>query len=84
MAEALQQEVIGDDIHVSLIFPPDTETPGFAEGLKSNFISTLFMSCMIYSAHHVFLCTHFYHLANIFGGIQTLRNSSLALKSMLC
>ncbi|KAL3505872.1 hypothetical protein ACH5RR_031254 [Cinchona calisaya] len=34
MAEALQQEVIGDDIHVSLIFPPDTETPGFAEENK--------------------------------------------------
>nr|GLL42301.1 3-dehydrosphinganine reductase TSC10A-like isoform X2 [Ipomoea trifida]GMD66473.1 3-dehydrosphinganine reductase TSC10A-like [Ipomoea batatas]GMD70711.1 3-dehydrosphinganine reductase TSC10A-like [Ipomoea batatas] len=34
MAEALQQEIIGDDIHVSLIFPPDTETPGFAEENK--------------------------------------------------
>ncbi|XP_031111083.1 3-dehydrosphinganine reductase TSC10A-like [Ipomoea triloba] len=34
MAEALQQETIGDDIHVSLIFPPDTETPGFAEENK--------------------------------------------------
>ncbi|KAJ8563576.1 hypothetical protein K7X08_032028 [Anisodus acutangulus] len=31
LAEALQQEVIGENIHVSLIFPPDTETPGFAE-----------------------------------------------------
>ncbi|CAK9318614.1 unnamed protein product [Citrullus colocynthis] len=31
LAEALQQEVIGDDIHISLIFPPDTDTPGFAE-----------------------------------------------------
>ncbi|KAF2288794.1 hypothetical protein GH714_014171 [Hevea brasiliensis] len=31
LAEALQQEVIADDIHVSLIFPPDTETPGLAE-----------------------------------------------------
>ncbi|GMH08405.1 hypothetical protein Nepgr_010245 [Nepenthes gracilis] len=31
LAEALQQEVITDDIHVSLIFPPDTETPGFEE-----------------------------------------------------
>lgn len=30
MAEALQQEVIGYDIHVSLIFPPDTDTPGLA------------------------------------------------------
>ncbi|KAJ0798868.1 putative 3-dehydrosphinganine reductase [Helianthus annuus] len=27
LAEALQQEVIADDIHVSLIFPPDTDTP---------------------------------------------------------
>lgn len=35
MAEALQQEVIAEDIHVSLIFPPDTETPGFVEGWLS-------------------------------------------------
>ncbi|GAB2266519.1 hypothetical protein Dimus_001523 [Dionaea muscipula] len=34
LAEALQQEVIADDIHVSLIFPPDTETPGLAEENK--------------------------------------------------
>uniref|UniRef100_A0A6N2M1W8 Uncharacterized protein n=1 Tax=Salix viminalis TaxID=40686 RepID=A0A6N2M1W8_SALVM len=27
LAEALQQEVIGDNIHVSLVFPPDTKTP---------------------------------------------------------
>lgn len=33
MAESLQQEVITDNIHISLIFPPDTETPGLAEGL---------------------------------------------------
>ncbi|KAK4478041.1 hypothetical protein RD792_017306 [Penstemon davidsonii] len=33
LAEALQQEVIADNIHVSLIFPPDTETPGLAEAL---------------------------------------------------
>lgn len=33
LAEALQQEVIGDDIHISLIFPPDTDTPGLAEGI---------------------------------------------------
>lgn len=32
LAEALQQEVIAQDIHVSLIFPPDTDTPGLAEG----------------------------------------------------
>ncbi|KAG6431101.1 hypothetical protein SASPL_109176 [Salvia splendens] len=31
LAEALQHEVIADNIHLSLIFPPDTETPGFAE-----------------------------------------------------
>ncbi|CAI0559822.1 unnamed protein product [Linum tenue] len=35
MAEALQHEVIADDIHVSLIFPPDTETPGLAEETKT-------------------------------------------------
>ncbi|GAA0162275.1 reductase [Lithospermum erythrorhizon] len=34
MAEALQQEVIGYDIHVSLIFPPDTDTPGLVEENK--------------------------------------------------
>lgn len=34
-AEALQQEVIADDIHVSLIFPPDKDTPGLAKGLTS-------------------------------------------------
>lgn len=33
LAEALQQEVIADDIHVSLIFPPDTDTPGLVEGV---------------------------------------------------
>ncbi|KAL6535327.1 hypothetical protein OROMI_026701 [Orobanche minor] len=31
LAEALQQEIIAEDIHVSLIFPPDTETPGLLE-----------------------------------------------------
>ncbi|KAJ7954933.1 3-dehydrosphinganine reductase [Quillaja saponaria] len=34
LAEALQHEVIGDNIHVSLIFPPDTETPGLLEENK--------------------------------------------------
>ncbi|XP_024194886.1 3-dehydrosphinganine reductase TSC10A isoform X2 [Rosa chinensis] len=34
LAEALQQEVIADDIHVSLIFPPDTDTPGLTEETK--------------------------------------------------
>ncbi|KAJ6357594.1 hypothetical protein OIU78_005440 [Salix suchowensis] len=34
LAEALQQEVIGDNIHVSLVFPPDTETPGLVEENK--------------------------------------------------
>lgn len=34
MAESLQQEVITDNIHISLIFPPDTETPGLAEEEK--------------------------------------------------
>lgn len=38
LAEALQHEIIADDIHVSLIFPPDTDTPGLAEGEKINFI----------------------------------------------
>ncbi|XP_056161578.1 3-dehydrosphinganine reductase TSC10A-like [Syzygium oleosum] len=34
LAEALQQEIIADDIHVSLVFPPDTDTPGLAEENK--------------------------------------------------
>ncbi|CAH9146246.1 unnamed protein product [Cuscuta epithymum] len=34
LAEALQQEVIAHDIHVSLIYPPDTDTPGLAEESK--------------------------------------------------
>ncbi|GMY27503.1 3-dehydrosphinganine reductase TSC10A-like isoform X2 [Fagus crenata] len=34
LAEALQQELIADDIHVSLIFPPDTDTPGLVEETK--------------------------------------------------
>ncbi|KAL9999223.1 putative 3-dehydrosphinganine reductase [Helianthus debilis subsp. tardiflorus] len=32
LAEALQQEVIADDIHISLIFPPERNTPGLAKG----------------------------------------------------
>ncbi|OMP06450.1 Short-chain dehydrogenase/reductase SDR, partial [Corchorus capsularis] len=35
LAEALQQEVISDDIHLSLIFPPVTETPGLEEAMKT-------------------------------------------------
>ncbi|CAA7395539.1 unnamed protein product [Spirodela intermedia] len=34
LAESLQQELIGHNVHVSLVFPPDTETPGFAEEVK--------------------------------------------------
>ncbi|CAN6246440.1 unnamed protein product [Urochloa humidicola] len=34
LGEALQHEVITDNIHVSLIFPPDTETPGLEEEHK--------------------------------------------------
>ncbi|TYH72409.1 hypothetical protein ES332_D05G253500v1 [Gossypium tomentosum] len=32
LAEALQQEVLENNIHLSLIFPPVTETPGFEQG----------------------------------------------------
>ncbi|KAL4559312.1 hypothetical protein LXL04_031450 [Taraxacum kok-saghyz] len=35
LAEALQHEVISDNIHVSLIFPPDTDTPGLIEENKN-------------------------------------------------
>ncbi|XWS08089.1 hypothetical protein CRYUN_Cryun41cG0048700 [Craigia yunnanensis] len=34
LAEALQQELISDNIHISLIFPPDTDTPGLEEERK--------------------------------------------------
>ncbi|KAK6130315.1 hypothetical protein DH2020_027195 [Rehmannia glutinosa] len=34
LAESLQHETITDNIHVSLIFPPDTDTPGFVEEYK--------------------------------------------------
>ncbi|GMN46617.1 hypothetical protein TIFTF001_015805 [Ficus carica] len=34
LAESLQHELIAQDIHVSLIFPPDTNTPGLAEETK--------------------------------------------------
>ncbi|XP_030536117.1 3-dehydrosphinganine reductase TSC10A [Rhodamnia argentea] len=34
LAEALQQEIIADDIHVSLVFPSDTDTPGLVEENK--------------------------------------------------
>lgn len=33
LGEALQHEVVADNIRVSLIFPPDTETPGLVEGI---------------------------------------------------
>ncbi|XVE84126.1 hypothetical protein DITRI_Ditri16bG0144700 [Diplodiscus trichospermus] len=35
LAEALQQEVIAYNIHVSIIFPPDTDTPGFEQENKA-------------------------------------------------
>ncbi|KAI3955486.1 hypothetical protein MKW92_006778 [Papaver armeniacum] len=34
LGEALQMELISDDIHVSLIFPPDTATPGLIKEKK--------------------------------------------------
>ncbi|KAJ0736066.1 putative 3-dehydrosphinganine reductase [Helianthus annuus] len=34
LAEALQQEVIADDIHVSLIFPPETNTQSLAKAKR--------------------------------------------------
>lgn len=44
LGEALQQEVINDDIHVSLVFPPDTETPGFVQGEKKTACNLLEIS----------------------------------------
>ncbi|XVF26955.1 hypothetical protein REPUB_Repub14bG0064900 [Reevesia pubescens] len=35
LAESLQQEVIADNIHVTLVFPPDTETPNFKKAKKN-------------------------------------------------
>lgn len=50
LAEALQQEVIADDIHVSLVFPPDTDTPGLAEGrcccIKFDWMFEFISSCI--------------------------------------
>jgi len=37
LAQSLQQEVIADDIHVTLVFPPDTDTPGFEEGKQIHY-----------------------------------------------
>ncbi|THU44356.1 hypothetical protein C4D60_Mb02t06550 [Musa balbisiana] len=34
LAEALQHEVVADSIDITLIFPPDTKTPGLAEERK--------------------------------------------------
>jgi len=34
LAESLQQELIERNIRVSIVFPPDTDTPGYAEELK--------------------------------------------------
>lgn len=34
LAESLQQEVISDNIHISIVYPPDTETPGLEEERK--------------------------------------------------
>ncbi|CAM6001584.1 unnamed protein product, partial [Sphagnum balticum] len=40
-AEALQMEVRPDDISVSLVYPPDTRTPGFEEEMKSKVCASL-------------------------------------------
>lgn len=56
LAEALQQEVIGDDIHVSLIFPPDTETPGLEQGAISIWKRSVVMSAiLLYPAYNLFM-----------------------------
>ncbi|XP_078440140.1 3-dehydrosphinganine reductase TSC10A-like [Wolffia australiana] len=34
LAEALHQELIGHNVYISLVFPPDTDTPGLSEELK--------------------------------------------------
>eukprot|EP01018_Ginkgo_biloba_P008171 Gb_02700 [translate_table: standard] len=44
LAEALQQELIVHNIRVSLIFPPDTNTPGFVEEKKTRPEITKIMS----------------------------------------
>ncbi|OMO61249.1 Short-chain dehydrogenase/reductase SDR [Corchorus capsularis] len=35
LAEALQQELISDNIHISIIFPPTVDTPGFEQARKN-------------------------------------------------
>ena len=47
LAEALQHEVIADSIHITLIFPPDTETPGLAEGVEYTVLCFLFPFLLI-------------------------------------
>ncbi|RWV82518.1 hypothetical protein GW17_00055980, partial [Ensete ventricosum] len=49
LAEALQHEVIADNIHITLIFPPDTETPGLAEGVEHCLM--LFVSIFVDTYH---------------------------------
>jgi len=44
LAEVLQYELEGHHIHVSLVYPPDTDTPGYAEENKTKPKETLAIS----------------------------------------
>lgn len=65
LAEALQQEVIADDIHVSLIFPPDTDTPGLEEGTQTE------LGLLHFPVSSVLLLLHIAAFENV-GGSATL------------
>ncbi|CAL1286037.1 unnamed protein product [Larinioides sclopetarius] len=58
-AEALQMEVKTYDISVTVSFPPDTDTPGFAEEMKNKPIETVRISesAGLYSAEDVAIKT---------------------------
>ncbi|KAG8187413.1 hypothetical protein JTE90_009489 [Oedothorax gibbosus] len=55
LAEALQMEVKTHNIGVTVSFPPDTDTPGFAEEIKDKPIETkrISESCGFFSAEEV-------------------------------
>lgn len=81
LAEALQHEVIMDNIHVTLIFPPDTDTPGLAEGLEYCLMlvvcSTSVETCNL--THTIFIITRHACL----GSAQSPMSSVFKLKSQV-
>ena len=58
LAEALQMEVKPYNIRITLSFPPDTDTPGFAEELKTKPLETKLISetAVLFEADRVAKC----------------------------